>query len=308
MQHPWGKEYPDPLIQSVSKPGPNEQQLTKRRCHSLPRYDDAGTKCSACGWSEAQQSRCSYSSHVKPFHGASDRGAWASGSSLVLKERADIDSRNEVRNLEFIQKHTTIPIPEIVREWIEDSGRYYALAERVHGETLEEAWTSCLAQLRAHTSPVMSSVDGGPIYSGWLFQDDSETPHGPMRSDAEMGEALLPDLKGIPSAASKQFIRRLPKCESYTLTHCDLNMANIIVRNGEPAGILDWEYVATKIGFGEEDAEWKRLLRARLDPGPGRVFNQAVEFWMDLYSLSNYPETNERGKALFAQLIEESST
>jgi aminoglycoside phosphotransferase len=156
----------------------------------------------------------------------------------------------------------------------------------------------------------MMSVDGGPLYSGWLFLNGSETPHGPIKSDKEMEESLVSSLEHIPKIASSRFIRRLPMCTPYTLTHGDLNIGNIVVKDGELAGILDWEYagyfpvwweyVATKIGFGEEDAEWKALLRERLYP-----FDQAAEFWLDFYSLSRSCNLDERGQTLLNLLINE---
>lgn len=63
-----------------------------------------------------------------------------------------------------------------------------------------------------------------------------------------------------------------PVCTPYTFTHGDLNCQNIIVKDGELAGILDWEsagyfpvwweYAATSIGLSAEDAELKALLRS----------------------------------------------
>jgi hypothetical protein len=55
--------------------------------------------CPACSWTKAKQDRCGYSSHVKLFYGASNRGAWAIGSAVILKERPDLQPRNEVKNM-----------------------------------------------------------------------------------------------------------------------------------------------------------------------------------------------------------------
>ncbi|KAL2814414.1 kinase-like protein [Aspergillus granulosus] len=282
------------------------------------------TECEACSWTKAKQERCSYSSHVKLFYGASNRGAWAIGSAVILKERPDLYPRNEVKNTEFVRQHTTIPVPKVLREWVDDSSRYFVLTERISGETLQDAWSAlsgsqkeniatqvadCIHQLRRFQSPVMKSVDDGPLYSGWLFLNGSETPHGPIKSDKEMGESLISSLH-IPETASSRFMRRLPTCTPYTLTHGDLNIQNIVVKDGELAGILDWEYagyfpawweyVATKIGLSAEDAEWKALLGKRLDP-----FDQAVEFWLDFYSLSLYPNLDERGQTLLNVLVQD---
>jgi aminoglycoside phosphotransferase (APT) family kinase protein len=36
----------------------------------------------------------------------------------------------------------------------------------------------------------------------------------------------------------------MPMSEAYVLTHCDLNLGNIVVKDGVLAGILDWEFAA----------------------------------------------------------------
>jgi aminoglycoside phosphotransferase (APT) family kinase protein len=38
--------------------------------------------------------------------------------------------------------------------------------------------------------------------------------------------------------------KRMPRCEPYVLTHCDHNLGNIMVQDGQLVGILDWEYAA----------------------------------------------------------------
>ncbi|RAQ69944.1 hypothetical protein COH20_008294 [Aspergillus flavus] len=116
-------------------------------------------------------------------------------------------------------------------------------------------------------------------------------------------------LKEVPSLVLTQFKDRpLPICTPYTFTHGDLNCQNILVKDGELVGILDWEsaghfpvwweYVATSIGFTAEDAEWKALLRVRLFG-----YEEGREFWRDLYALSRYPNLNERGQAFVDRLL-----
>lgn len=101
--------------------------------------------------------------------------------------------------------------------------------------------------------------------------------------------------------------KRLPKCEPYVLTHCDLNLSNIMVKDGELTGILDWEYaayfpiwyeyVSASWVFTEMDAEWKRLLQQHLD-----VHEDAKDFWMDLYHLRQYPDLDKKGQEALKRL------
>lgn len=103
----------------------------------------------------------------------------------------------------------------------------------------------------------------------------------------------------------------MPPCESYVLTHCDLNLGNIMVKDGALVGILDWEfaayypiwyeYVSASWGWTEEDAEWKRLLRERLNVH-GDGHEDAREFWMDLRRLRKYLDLDEKGREALEML------
>jgi aminoglycoside phosphotransferase (APT) family kinase protein len=262
---------------------------------------------------------------VKLFYGADERGVWALGSDMILKERPNSLPRNEALNVDFIRSCTTIPAPSIFREWIDSSDRYFLLMERMKGQTLRAAWTTlslpqknniadqvatAIQQLRRLQSPIIQSLDGGPVYSGWLFLNGSKTPYGPFLSDTDLRSSLVGALKSLPPEAVSRFQDRVPECTPYTFTHGDLNCENIIVEDGQLVGILDWEYagyfpvwweyVAMSIGLSSEDAEWKSLLRERLSS-----HQAAREFWVDLYSLSMYPDLDERGQYLLRSLLEE---
>lgn len=103
---------------------------------------EAQHPCPACDWTPLRQERCGYVSHVKLFYGAGDRGAWAVGSSHILKERPAAPLNYEAANLKFLMENTTIPMPTIVKEWVDDGGRHFVLMERIKGQTLEAAWST----------------------------------------------------------------------------------------------------------------------------------------------------------------------
>jgi hypothetical protein len=100
--------------------------------------------CVACGWTLDKEKRCHYTSHLKLFYGASTRGVWSIGSDVILKDRPDEGpkARVEVKTLNYLATHTDIPIPKVLRDWVDRDGRYFVLNERIDGQTLEEAWTS----------------------------------------------------------------------------------------------------------------------------------------------------------------------
>lgn len=69
-------------------------------------------------------------------------------------------------------------------------------------------------------------------------------PRGPFLSDLGLWNALSPNPDPPGKSFRQQVLenrkKRLPKCEPWVLTHCDLNLGNIMVNNGELTGILDW--------------------------------------------------------------------
>lgn len=193
------------------------------------------------------------------------------------------------------------------------------------GQTLEEAWpgisdeekvgiaeevAGVVKKMQSVTSNVIQSVDGSPCYPGLLFFDLE--PRGPFYSDTDLWNALSstlhdPPAKSFPGQALQTLKNRFPKCEPYVLTHCDLNVSNIMVKGGKLVGILDWEYAAyypvwdeyisASWGFTEIDAEWKGLLRGRLEG-----YEDAKGFLRDLFHLREYPDLDERGREVLGRL------
>ncbi|KAJ5938882.1 hypothetical protein N7466_002016 [Penicillium verhagenii] len=262
--------------------------------------------CVACGWTAKQQNDCHYESHVKLFYGASKLGVWSIGSDAILKDRPDEGpkAKVEVKTLNYLAENTDIPVPKVLRDWVDRNGRYFVLNERVDGQTLEEAWPSLSEsqkidiadqivqvrkQLREVTSGAIQCVDQSPCYPGLLFSDLE--PRGPFHSDQELWDALALKLSHLPQQVLQSLKMRLPKCEPYVLTHCDLNLGNIMVQDGKVVSILDWEYaaffpvwyeyVSASFGFTEMDVEWKRLFQERLSlQGEGHENTKA--FWTEM--------------------------
>ncbi|KAL4782906.1 hypothetical protein BJX76DRAFT_348963 [Aspergillus varians] len=89
-------------------------------------------------------------------------------------------------------------------------------------------------------------------------------------------DALSLNLHNLP----QQLWERLPKCEPYVLTHCDLNLGNIMA-----AYFPIWyEYVSASFGFTHMDVEWKKLLRERLGIHD-ETHEDARVFWIDMCDL-----------------------
>lgn len=294
--------------------------------------EESSKACIACGWTPEQQEQCFYSSHVKLFYAASRRGVWSIGSDVIMKERPDEGPKTEAKTLNHLATHPNLPVPKVLLGWVDGNGRYFVLQERMQGQTLEHAWPSLpesqktavadqvvevRKQLRSLTSTSIQSVDQSPCYPGLLFSNSN--PHGPFHSDIELWDALSltlhdPPKRMFPQRALENLKKRLPRCEPYVLTPCDLNLGNIIVKDGSLVGILDWEfaayypiwyeYVSASWGWTEEDAKWKKLLRERLEVH-GDGHNDAKDFWTDLRCLRKYPNLDEKGREVLERLSSE---
>ncbi|KAB8270316.1 kinase-like protein [Aspergillus minisclerotigenes] len=249
-----------------------------------------------------------------------------SSSFMVLTIAAyDEGPKIEVQTLNQLTAHKDIPVPKVLYEWVGHDQRYFILEERVDGQTLEEAWPSLSASQKAHiadevaeirnqlkyiTSPSIRSVDQGPCFPGLLFFDLE--PRGPFHSDIELWNAIAltlhdPPGKQFPLHVLENLKKRFPLCEPYVLTHCDLNVGNIMVKDGKLVGILDWEYaayypiwyeyVSASWGLTEMDAEWKALLREHLD-----AHGDTMEFWTYLYHLRQYPDLDDKARGILEKL------
>jgi aminoglycoside phosphotransferase (APT) family kinase protein len=154
----------------------------------------------------------------------------------------------------------------------------------------------------------MESLGEQPLFSTFLFRGDFGQPYGPLSSDEELWAAWEPVLRELPEKARLRLRERMPSAEPYTFTHSDLNTGNIIVKDRNLAGIIDWEssgyfpvwweFARAGIGLGKHDGEWKTLLRKHMFQ-----YEEGREFWLDLYALSAYPKLNERGAKVLAQLL-----
>ncbi|KAJ5609730.1 hypothetical protein N7528_010297 [Penicillium herquei] len=269
----------------------------------------ASDPCAACGWTIERQARCRYESQVSLFYEAGNRGVWSLGSSLILKDRGSKLPVAEASNIHFVRTNTSIPVPSVIESW-EENEHYLLLMRRIPGEPLNKAWpklstvereniakqtASYLEQLRNLQSEQIQSLGGNPVYSNFLFKNKTfQQPHGPFLSDDYLWNDMKAGLTLLPEAAQVQLRASMPPTTPYTFTHGDLTNVNIIVQNGNLAGIIDWEmsgffpvwweYVCTSIADSEDDMEWKALLRKYMSG-----YDNAREFWLDYYHICKDP-------------------
>lgn len=84
-------------------------------------------------------------------------------------------------------------------------------------------------------------VGGQPLYSVFLFPNGYGIGHGPLSSDDELWAEMSLALSKVPEEIRLELRRRMPSAAPYTFTHADLTNVDIILDNGNLAGILDWE-------------------------------------------------------------------
>ncbi|KAF2679209.1 hypothetical protein K458DRAFT_461325 [Lentithecium fluviatile CBS 122367] len=264
--------------------------------------------CPSCSWTPQKQHRCYYTSSIKSFYGASARGVWFIGTDIVLKERPADPPTYEVANKQFLQAHTSIPTPGIAKDW--DLQAAWPTLSQIAKVRIAGQMANHLEQLRKLQAGKMASIGEAPLYSGWLFLQGAGTPHGSFTLEDELWQSLVGKLEKLPEKARDAFRKRLPPCAPYTFTHGDLTTVNFMVKDGNLAAIIDWEwagyfpiwweYTAAGIELGKEDAEWKELLASRIPPSEdGRAF------WKGFYRLSRYPDLGDDGKELVEELLRE---
>ncbi|OQD90508.1 hypothetical protein PENANT_c001G05519 [Penicillium antarcticum] len=262
---------------------------------------ESDAPCPACHWTPKQQSRCNYTSNVHLFSGTSNRGHWALGTKYILKDRG-ADPNYEVINTHFLQANTTIPVPTVAQDWTENS-RHFTMVERSARKELAHCTAEYLGQLRSLQSETMGSVDGLPLYCGFLFpgkgNEASQVPHGPLTTAeqlwAELEKSL--DVHGldVPQAVKVRLRDRMPDPAPWTFTHGDLAICNIMVdpMTYEMTGIIDWErsgyfpvwweFAFAVLGLSQEDKEWKDLLRGNL-----ANHEEALNWWLDFKACTDF--------------------
>jgi aminoglycoside phosphotransferase len=230
-----------------------DQELWKRRADTL--------LCHNCGWNMKLQVRTGYASTVKCFFGQATRGMWYIGSEYVLKELPLIDSfgddyiGTDFATTKWVRENTKIPVVEEMKYWKDDNSHFF-LMKRVPGESLEDAWPRLsgaekanyarevieyIAELRKHKAPSPQTVEGAPVRDQILGSTHTSVV---VIEDKETWWARV--AKGIrrtDSAWLEEYKSRYPKQPTqYVLTHCDLNIGNIMVHDGHVSGIIDWEH------------------------------------------------------------------
>ncbi|EEP76255.1 predicted protein [Uncinocarpus reesii 1704] len=186
---------------------------------------------------------------------------------LCLKYGGSV-SKNEANALLLVEKHTTIPAPQLIDFTRDKHGTGFLLMTTVPGipaekvyylmtyeerEQLAKDLGKCVSQYRriknCHRSLICDTT-GGPITDNRI----GHIPYGPYATKT----AFLDDLtEGLEELRRERPLSLLYEKEhEICFTHSDLHLANLLLDGGRLSGIVDWE----NAGFKPEYWDYTRAV------------------------------------------------
>jgi aminoglycoside phosphotransferase (APT) family kinase protein len=189
-------------------------------------------------------------------------------SSDTVIKLMDGDPYHEERALDFVRKHTSIPVPKVHR-CIQQRPSGYLVLEKIEGARLDKLWSSLSSTQR---SEVVSTLRD---YVNQLREASAHHPRrhipGPIAKTPQKcygAEWLFGEKEHGPFTSSKQFfaflhtrfqsfvkVDRFDDSHPLVFTHGDLTMRNMIMGLDGKIWLLDWgwsgfyplwfEYMAT---------------------------------------------------------------
>ncbi len=265
--------------------------------------------CWSCGWNVYHELTASYGSRIRILHTHGCIGIWEIGSRWLIRDQPnDHTMGNDFMTQEFLRNQPNLDIP-IVKEMRILSAPtdkvVLTLMSRAQGVGLDTIWDSlspqqrsnyqgqlgnAIKQWRQFTSPVIGKVDGDLLDDtliGYCLHRVAPTCHKIGRTTEEWFKNLEADLRFGLSILHKthdrlvidekfeELKRNFPKSEPYVLTHTDLNLTNIIVKDDKIQAIIDWEFAGYLPWWAER---WSSLLNG--NPQSDQLFDP---LWDDLH-------------------------
>ncbi|TVY67526.1 hypothetical protein LSUE1_G010020 [Lachnellula suecica] len=180
---------------------------------------------------------------------------------------------SEAWTLEFLRKHTSIPVPKVYCAFEGIKGRKYILMEHIDGEPIGDKWAekseaekeSLIAQLKAifeelrnikHPRPgILAGVDMQALFDprcwkGYLgfgpFAKESDFNHylhcGMKPTSIFFSEKEVPWVTNEERAEVRKLLEmQESKQHKICFTHGDANSSNILVKNGKIVALIDFE-------------------------------------------------------------------
>ncbi|TGO21940.1 hypothetical protein BPAE_0192g00080 [Botrytis paeoniae] len=222
--------------------------------------------CQNCGFTADNASHGGYISTLKLIAHGGLRGVWAIGDKSILKEMAIDDNRwgahylgPEYPMTHFLDENSTIPVATNMKHWSDSTSNFF-LMDRVPGESL----LNIRAQLVWEEVEVLADEVADYLApDGSLIRDQNFSPESTLNfwtSDVDEWWARVePSIqdKSRKDLLMEQYSLCIKPGGPFVLTHGNLNMQNIMVKDKHVGGIIDWE----RGGYLPERWESKQLER-----------------------------------------------
>jgi aminoglycoside phosphotransferase len=166
---------------------------------------------------------------------------------------------SEASTMRFISQHTSIPVPKVLCAFTRSDCTYIVM-ERIKGDIIGSGWVrrsedskaKLLSQLARHIHEMrdlqppegmgLASVDGGSLFDcrvpgpSLRFGPFATTQdfHRHLRRGMEFDPRLDPEVQELIK-------QQQSKTWPLVFTHGDLSSLNILVREDDIVGIVDWE-------------------------------------------------------------------
>ncbi|KDQ10968.1 hypothetical protein BOTBODRAFT_136250 [Botryobasidium botryosum FD-172 SS1] len=200
-------------------------------------------------------------------------------------------TEKEARAMQYIRQETTIPVPRVHMSFSRDNVGYIVM-DRVEGETLatasfdltHEQLTAIATELKGYVEQIARLQPPNPTFGSW--------PSGPYFNNyfhEGKGAVALPSFKEFHA----YWVKRLgPRSREVFPTsildnvctedldvsfmHGDLNLSNIMVKDGKIVSILDWDSLGWYPRFwemmtirrGYMSLEWRDVVDSVFGPYP----------------------------------------
>lgn len=166
----------------------------------------------------------------------------------VVKFGAGINAR-EAQTSQFIKGATTVPVPRatsdrpntIVMDYVDGCNleEYWTQLSSEEKQGIAEQMRDILLRFRSLKGSYIGAVDRGPA----VDLRKSTYAGGPFDSESEFNEFLYNNMvSSTPSSYSTAFRQIMRTDHDIVFSHCDLNLHNILVKNGAIVALLDWKY------------------------------------------------------------------
>ncbi len=185
---------------------------------------------------------------------------------IVIKFGPGVDAR-EAQTMQFIKETTKVPVPGAA-----SNGPNAIVMDYIEGCNLQECWPrmsneerqrvaeqmrDILHQFRGLKGDYIGAVDRGPA----VDTRRSTSTGGPFDSESEFNKFLFDNMiSSTPLLYSQSIQQTMRNDHEIVFSHGDLNLHNIIIKDGDIVALLDWECA----GWYPEHWEYIKFCAASL--------------------------------------------